>query len=332
MKILLSITAAFAVMGGSHAAAMDCAEGKRAYEHALGTSCIPENPQRIVSVRGEAMTAPLLELGANIVGSSGRIDKTVNGGKPYVRGAYHALGFRFETSDVAWVGNPNKYDFEAIAKAQPDLILMLNTGAENYEKLSLIAPTVAFDNWGKDFITRYRDVADVAGELEEFERRKAVWDVWLDEAKQVVNAKFDDPSKITIGVIEPRKNGTIRGFQSYDSLTHVINELGFSMPAAIAEHSKPRLDISAELVDQFQADFMISTYWPATGTTVSVTYDRWEKALPIWRDVLHAAKHNQYFMVQREHQRPVTFQALRSSLELVVSQVATRDFVPLGVN
>lgn len=309
--------------------AQDCDDDFRSFSHALGETCIPDTPQRIVSLRGEAFTAPLLELGANIVGSTGRIDVTINGGKPYVRGAYHAQGFRFETSDIAWVGDPNQYDYEAIALVAPDLIIMLNTGPENYDRLSLIAPTVVFENWGADFLARYEQVADVAGELDRYTQLKAVWDVDLAEAQEVVSATFDDPADIIIGVIEPRDNGAIRGFRTYDALTHIIDNLGFSMPAIIADLEDGRTDISAELVDAFQADFMISTYWPANGTTVAATYDLWDAALPIWRDRLHAAKHNQYFMVQREHQRPVSFQALRYALGVVLSQVATRDFVPL---
>lgn len=206
---------------------------------------------------------------------------------------------------------------------------MLNTGPENYDRLSLIAPTVSFENWGADFLARYEQVADVAAELEKFEQLKAIWEVDLAEAQAVVDAAFDNPSDISIGVIEPRTNGTIRGFRTYDALTHVIDSLGFSMPAIIAELEEGRTDISAELVDAFQADFMVSTYWPANGTTVEATYERWDTALPIWRETLHAAKHNQYFMVQREHQRPVSFQSLRYALGVVLSQVATRGYVPL---
>ena len=48
------------------------------------------------------------------------------------------------------------------------------------------------------------------------------------------------------------------------------------MPQAVAELEDARIDISPELVHQFDADFMISTYWPANGTTVQSIYELWE--------------------------------------------------------
>ncbi|WP_411644558.1 TroA family protein [Loktanella agnita] len=150
------------------------------------------------------------------------------------------------------------------------------------------------------------------------------------EAQVVVNDAFEDPSAISIGVIEPRKNGTIRGFRNYDALTQIIRDLGFSMPETITGQDAARIDISAELSDQFEADFMISTYWPANGTTVAAIYELWDSTLPIWRETLHAVRNNQYFMIEREKQRPVTFESLDYVLGVLVSQIATRDFVPLG--
>ncbi|AEQ52358.1 ABC transporter substrate-binding protein [Pelagibacterium halotolerans] len=289
---------------------------------------IPVDPQRIVSLRGEQITAPLIELGAALVGSSGRVDAGVNGGAPYVRGAYDALGFRFENSDVTWVGDPNQYDLEAIALAEPDLILLSEGGVESYEQLSLIAPSVIIAGWEEDLLARYRKIADVAGKLDVYEELLEDWDVRLAAAQEVIAQTVGDPGAVSVGVIEPR-SGSVRGFRTYDALTQIIHELGFSMPEAIADLEDARIDVSPELVHEFDADFMISTYWPATGTTVEAIYELWDAAVPNWRDELHAARTNQYFMVHREEMRAVSFAALRSVLNIVVSQIATRGFVPL---
>tara|TARA_R100000365_G_C2745044_1_gene73791 strand:+ start:2328 stop:3350 length:1023 start_codon:yes stop_codon:yes gene_type:complete len=289
---------------------------------------VPVDPQRIVSLRGEQITSPLLELGAALVGSSGRVDPGVNNGDPYVRGAYDALGFRFENSDIAWVGDPNEYDLEAIAIAEPDLILLSEGGVDSYEQLSLIAPAVVIAGWEEDLLARYRKIADVAGKLDVYEQLLADWEVRFAAAQDVISQTIGDPATVSVGVIEPR-SGSVRGFRTYDALTQIIHALGFSMPETIAELEESRIDLSPELVHQFDADFMISTYWPATGTTVQAIYELWDAAVPNWRQELHAARNNQYFMVHREEMRAVSFAALRSVLNILVSQIATRDFVPL---
>ncbi|MEP6289859.1 MAG: hypothetical protein ABJ079_08115, partial [Marinomonas sp.] len=48
---------------------------------------IPISPQRIVSLRGEQFTAPLIELEAPIVGSTGVIQRDVSTASPTIRGA-----------------------------------------------------------------------------------------------------------------------------------------------------------------------------------------------------------------------------------------------------
>ncbi|MEQ8445981.1 MAG: ABC transporter substrate-binding protein [Pelagibacterium sp.] len=289
---------------------------------------IPVDPQRIVSLRGEQITAPLLELGAALVGSSGRVDPGVNDGRPYVRGAYDALGFRFENSDIAWVGDPNEYDLEAIALAEPDLIVLSEGGVDSYEQLSLIAPSVVIAGWEEDLLARYRKIADVAGKLDVYEELLEDWTVRFAGAQAVIAETIGDPASVSVGVIEPRAE-SIRGFRTYDALTQIIHGLGFSMPQAVAELEDARIDISPELVHQFDADFMISTYWPANGTTVQSIYELWDAAVPLWRQELHAVRNNQYFMVHREEMRAVSFAALRSVLNILVSQIATRGFVPL---
>jgi iron complex transport system substrate-binding protein len=290
---------------------------------------IPIDPQRIVSMRGEQFTAPLIELGANLVGSSGRSDPLRDGGAPYVRGAYDALDFRFETSDVTWIGDPNAHDFEAVAAVEPDLILLPDFAADSYDKLSLIAPTVVINIWDRPFLDRYRVVADLAGRLPQFEAGLALYEERLARAKQTLIDAIGDPSAVSVVIAQANKEA-IRAFKDYDALSQVLHDLGFSMPAVVTKAEGARIDLSFELIHQIDADFMIDTYWAATGSGVAQQLANWDRAVPSWREILHAPRHNQFFMVNREEMRAVSFQALRTVLDIVVSQIATRGFVPLG--
>ncbi|MGR3491226.1 MAG: hypothetical protein ACU0DW_04140 [Shimia sp.] len=53
--------------------AQDCSDGQRLFEHAAGETCIPEDPQRIVTLSDQNALLPLLELGVRPVGSTGRV-------------------------------------------------------------------------------------------------------------------------------------------------------------------------------------------------------------------------------------------------------------------
>ncbi|WIJ24951.1 hypothetical protein [Devosia sp. RR2S18] len=57
------------------ALALECEVGQRAFTHAGGETCIPEDPQRIVSLHDQSVTLTLLEVGAPVVGSHGRVDE-----------------------------------------------------------------------------------------------------------------------------------------------------------------------------------------------------------------------------------------------------------------
>ncbi len=79
---LLVVTTWLALAGAA------TAEAVRTFVDDVGhTTEVPVQPQRIVSLRGEQFSAPLIELGAPIIGSSGRVDAGQNNGEPYVRGA-----------------------------------------------------------------------------------------------------------------------------------------------------------------------------------------------------------------------------------------------------
>lgn len=290
---------------------------------------IPVSPQRIVSLRGEQFTAPLYELGAALVGSTGLVNEAVNGGRPYVRGAFDALDFRFEGSGVTWVGSPNQHDYEAISAVEPDLIIIPDFASDDYDRLSLIAPTVVLQVWGQDMLDMYRKVADISDRLPQFERLNQLYAERFDRARETLADTIGDPSTVSIAVASAFED-RLSVYRDYGTLGQVLRDLGFSMPAIIAEMEEANAELSVELLPEIDADFVIDTYWTARGQSPTQKLEAWDAMMPEWRTLLHAGRHNQVFMVNREEMRAVSFQALRSVLEIVVSQVGTRTFVPLG--
>ncbi|GGA42755.1 ABC transporter substrate-binding protein [Pelagibacterium lentulum] len=290
---------------------------------------IPVDPQRIVSLRGEQTTAPLVELGANLVGSTGRIIEGVNNGLPHVRGAYDALDYRMEEHGVGWVGHPTEPDMEAIAALEPDLIIATDVWQANYDHLAIIAPTVIFNVWEQDMLELYRKVADVSGRLDVYEEMLRNYDARIERGISLLSDTIGDPKDVSIAIASAYPaDGQILIHRNYGTLSQVLRDLGFTMPDVIAQLEDGNSTISVERIEEIDADFMIDTY-VSSSQPPSFMIENWDEELPIWRDVLHAAGHNQFFMVNREEMRAVSFQALRSMTEIVLANIATRDFVPL---
>jgi iron complex transport system substrate-binding protein len=137
-------------------------------EHALGTTTIPAEPERVVVV-GYTDHEPLLAMGVKPVGAMDWFGDGTYGKWPWER--------------EAWGGKPAavvssksyEIDFERVAAQRPDLILGLYADLKrpDYEKLSQIAPTVAQAE-GDPYTTPWRHMTRTAakalGRVEEGER------------------------------------------------------------------------------------------------------------------------------------------------------------------
>ena len=304
-------------------------ETTRTFIDGLGHSVqIPIQAKRIVALRGEQFTAPLIELGAPVVGSTGIVKHRVNNGLPFIRGAYPMFYTRFNEQGIGYVGHPSQPDLEAIAALKPDLILLPDFAASFYSQLSRIAPTVVINIWSQNALQRYRNIADAVGQLEAFEQRKAVFDFRLAEAKAIVAQRLGDASQVSVAVAEV--NGQqLRVFKNYGAMTYLLDELGFSRPQVIEQISGDRLDLSAEQVERINADFMVSSYAEEFGQPVAQVARRWSGAVPGWNLVLHAPRHQQHLLIPRETMRALSFKGMEEVLAIYLSNIVTRDFVPL---
>ncbi|MBE9160701.1 iron-siderophore ABC transporter substrate-binding protein [Nodosilinea sp. LEGE 06152] len=98
----------------------------REIQHAMGKTCVPANPQRIVALSGFAVDA-VFSLGMKPVGAVTNV----------------ANLWADEMQEVTSLGLDEQINLEAILALQPDLILASQWNAEPiYGQLSAIAPTV----------------------------------------------------------------------------------------------------------------------------------------------------------------------------------------------
>lgn len=305
------------------------AQGMRTFTDDAGNTVeIALAPQRIVSLRGEQFTSALHELGAPVVASSGRVSEGVNDGRPYPRGAYDLFNLTFEDGGMAWIGNPNNPDLEAIAAADPDLILIPDWQTELYDQLSAIAPTVVVGIWGNPLLQRYRKVADAAGRLDAYAAMRAAYEAKLDKARAVVADRIGDPSQVSVAIAEVF-DGELWVYRDYAALSQVIRDLGFSTPEFIAAIEGGNAQVSPELLPQIDADFLVGTYNVAFDQPPSARLAEFDALVPGWDEVLHAPRHDQHILLDRETMRGVSFRALETTLAILLSHIVTRDFTPL---
>ncbi|MEM9798215.1 MAG: ABC transporter substrate-binding protein [Pseudomonadota bacterium] len=133
---------ALAVLLTFSAHAQDCATSERAFSHFGGVTCIPADPQRIVTLQDQNGLLPLMELGVTPVGSLGHVQ---NDGSRIFR---RMDGY--DTSEVEWIGSyRNPADAEAVAALAPDLIVGTPFQADEVERLGDLAPVVLIDMFGQ---------------------------------------------------------------------------------------------------------------------------------------------------------------------------------------
>ncbi|WNB84543.1 iron-siderophore ABC transporter substrate-binding protein [Cellulomonas sp. ATA003] len=130
-------------------------------EHALGSTTIEEEPQRVVTW-GWGTADAVIALGVTPVAiptqSYGGDDEGV---LPWIREALEEAG---EEIPTVLPDTGDDVPFEEIAEAEPDVILAPYSGitAEQYRTLSAFAPVVAYPD--QPWATPWRDVVTITGE------------------------------------------------------------------------------------------------------------------------------------------------------------------------
>jgi len=140
---------------------------------------VPVEPQRVVTL-SEPTLDGALTLGVKPVG-------TVNG-----RGQSTVPHYIKDLAEgIPQVGSVAQFNYEAIAKLKPDLILTYASGGNNPEAVEIlerIAPVYFVGYAGADWKTTFRNVADALNKADEGERVLAEFDAYAAEVKDELAA------------------------------------------------------------------------------------------------------------------------------------------------
>jgi iron complex transport system substrate-binding protein len=142
--------------------ATECAEGTQAFEHALGTACVAVPAERVVTLEW-SYTEDLLALGMQPVGAA-----DITGYELWVK-----IPVALDET-VVDVGTRQEPNLEAIAALNPDLIIApASRVSENFDELSAIAPTLAFDAYPTDGTTHYAEMVNTFNTIAQAVGREA---------------------------------------------------------------------------------------------------------------------------------------------------------------
>jgi len=156
--------------------AADC----RMIQHALGETCVPAQPQRVITL-GDQSLGDALALGVKPIASIVYFDDP----PPYLAGYLES---------IESLGKEEQPNLEKILALKPDLIVGIKYSTEAiYNQLSQIAPTVVDDWEGHPSWRDHFDfVAEVLGKTEEAKRVWASYHQRIDSLKAALGDRLQD--------------------------------------------------------------------------------------------------------------------------------------------
>jgi len=223
--------------------------GTREFEHFAGTTEIPANPRRIVTLQDQNALLPLLELGISPIASAGEANEDGPGG------SFRRVA-RYDTSEVEYVGDFLEPDLEAVAAQEPDLIVGVEDQEGIYDRLSEIAPTVLIQIFGRTLTEVLDDFARLVGRQDRHAELEAGYRQAIDDLVAGLPAA---PEEIVLSHIEFLGEGTFYA-PSGQAVGTVLEDVGFARPEPQpTDTSEPDSgELSFESITAHDADVMIT--------------------------------------------------------------------------
>lgn len=241
-------------------------------EHAMGSTTIKGEPQRIVALDSSLADATLM-LGKDLVGIA-----TYRG---YSTDLPDYLGEdREHAAGVVSVGDIAAPSLEKIAALKPDLIVSIKVRHEAmYDQLSKIAPTLMPETSANLFKDNLRMLAEAVGEEELAEEEISEYEAAAKKVGDAINAKAGNP---TISVTR-FLDGPTRLYQKATYSGVVLEDAGLARPKS-QDVDGFALEISEENIKAADGDkVFVTTYEDEEGLAVG-TKAAFERN-PLWKPI-----------------------------------------------
>ena len=228
-------------------------------EHAFGSTTVPAEPERVVSV-GFTDQDPLLALGVVPVGVREWYGEQPNATWPW---ATAALGDAQPTVLPA-----AELAFEQIAALEPDLIVGISSGMteQDYDRLSAIAPTLARPAGDVDFGTPWQDATRLVGRAVGEDERAEQLVTRLEQRFAEVRAQNPSLAGRTAAFGTMFDATSISAYGPEDARGRLLGDLGLVLPDAVVEGAGDRFfaALSPEQLGRLDGDALV---WAAVGAS-----------------------------------------------------------------
>ncbi len=224
-------------------------------DHVFGSTTIAAPPARIVTLGWMAQDA-VTALGVVPVGCPEMSwGGDANGYFPWLADALAKIGGERPQLFNVDSGTP----FETILSLKPDVILAPVSGLEKdeYDRLSSIAPTVAFkgEAWTGTWQDTTRIVGAALGKSAEADAAIAATDADL-AARAAAHPEFKGKTFV-FGYITAG-SGKMNVYLKATPRVDLMEKLGFTLAPALASRAGYDMDISAEQLADFDADVLVA--------------------------------------------------------------------------
>lgn len=255
--LAVAATAALALSGCASGSAGPALE-QRQITHALGTTQLPDEPQRIVTV-GWASTEALLAMGVVPIGIEEQsYGAQEDGLLPWVSDRLKELGAETPVLTPASTEAPA---YEDIAQLQPDLILAIDSGIdqEQYGLLSQIAPTVAYPD--KPWTTPWQEVITMTGEaIGKRAEAQGVLDGIERRLREAADAHPEFQGKTAVMIADDA--GVFYVYRPADARVGLLRDLGFTIAPSVDELATGEesfyYTLSPEQTAKLESDIVVS--------------------------------------------------------------------------
>ena len=221
----------------------DSTEACKVVQHALGETCIPVNPQRIVILDEFYLLDTLSALDVKLAGYT-----------PCQVCIPSEVLSEF-VADVPKLGDMGAPSLETIVSLKPDLILGLEWQKQFYPRLSEIAPTVMIEDPDLNgFIQTLKYFAEILDKNELVDEIMADYDRKVSAFRQQFGEKLQDKTVSVIGVHETSFYIEKLGSRIYNQ---VMNDAGIQFsPAYDTIKTNGYHPLNIEALPKWDADFL----------------------------------------------------------------------------
>jgi iron complex transport system substrate-binding protein len=252
----------------------------RIVEHAMGKTCVPLNPQRVVTIDPFALEN-VLAFGIQPVGVAVSSDWLED--RDYLRD-------RLLNAEI--VGDFYQPNLEKVLFLKPDLILGTTSDETNYSKLVQIAPTILFDfessgQWKEILIHN----ANTLGKLNIADQIMTDYSARLDNFRsQIGKDKLD---QITVSIVRVTESG-IAPYLSKSFCTTILQDAGLNLIRDPANNDNWL--ISKERISELDANVMFvwsHSYQPKIAQEAQ-SISELIKTDPLWQQLKAVQQENVY--------------------------------------